>query len=254
MATTKANTVNSYISVYPKDVQKILQLFRKTIINAAPAAEEIISYGMPAYKLNGMLVYFAGYKNHIGFYATPNGHSTFKKELSKYKQGKGSVQFPLSEPIPYALITKIVQFRIAENASKVKSKKNILLKKKPILIKPTEEEKIKLWMNNLAEPVRKEIDAVRKIIKGSNIKLSERIKWNAPSYFYKDDIVTFGPYKKDKLLLVFHHPTVVKIKSDLLTGNYKDRRLVCFKNSKEAIKRKTDLQIIINAIIKSIDN
>lgn len=80
------------------------------------ATEEIV-YGMPGYKTNGKpLVYFAGYKNHIGFYATPSGHEAFQKELSKYKQGKGSVQFPLNQTIPFDLIEQIVRFRVEENA------------------------------------------------------------------------------------------------------------------------------------------
>ena len=100
----------------------------------------------------------------------------------------------------------------------------------------------------------KEIDAVRKIIKNASPKLSERIKWNAPSYYYKEDIVTFGPYKVDKILLVFHHPAVVKIKSELLEGDYKNRRLVYFKNKAEADENKKELLRIINEIVKSMDN
>ncbi len=96
---------------------------RQAIIKAAPAAEERISYGMPAYKLHGVLVYFAGYKNHIGFYATPTGHAAFKKELSVYKEGKGSVQFPLEEALPLSLVIKIVKFRVKENLEREKSKK-----------------------------------------------------------------------------------------------------------------------------------
>ena len=94
---------------------------------------------------------------------------------------------------------------------------------------------------------------MRKIIKAANGKLSERIKWNAPSYYYKDDIVTFGPYKTHKLLLVFHHPAVVKITSALLEGDYKDRRLVHFKDRADAEKNKNELSRIINEIIKQID-
>jgi uncharacterized protein YdhG (YjbR/CyaY superfamily) len=111
----KPKSTEEYISSFPKETQILLQDIRKTIKNAAPKAYELISYGMPAYKLNGKaLVYFAGYKKHIGFYATPTGHSEFSEELSKYKQGKGSVQFPIGEPMPLNLITKIVKFRISE--------------------------------------------------------------------------------------------------------------------------------------------
>lgn len=106
-------------------MQDALQQLRKTIIKAAPKAEEVISYKMPGYKYQGMLVYFAGYKNHIGFYGTPAGHEAFKKELSVYKTGKGSVQFPLDKPLPLALIKKIVLFRVAQNEARVQEKKQV---------------------------------------------------------------------------------------------------------------------------------
>lgn len=121
MKATKAANVNEYINSFPKATQKVLEQVRKTIKKAAPASEESISYAMPAYKLNAKpLVYFAGYEHHIGLYATPSGHAAFEKELSKYKQGKGSVQFPLNEPMPLDLITRIVKFRIEGNAEKEK--------------------------------------------------------------------------------------------------------------------------------------
>jgi uncharacterized protein YdhG (YjbR/CyaY superfamily) len=110
--------IDNYISAFPSEVQGILKQIRALIMKTAPEAKESIAYGMPAYKTNGKpLVYFAAYKNHIGFYATPTGHEKFADELSKYKQGKGSVQFPLDKPIPYGLIDRIVAFRVAENLS-----------------------------------------------------------------------------------------------------------------------------------------
>jgi uncharacterized protein YdhG (YjbR/CyaY superfamily) len=118
---TDFKTVDEYISTFPKELQLILEKVRATIRNKAPEAIESISYGMPAYKTNGKpLVYFAGYKNHIGFYATPTGQTEFANELSNYKQGKGSVQFPIDKPIPYYLIELIVIFRVKENEQKVK--------------------------------------------------------------------------------------------------------------------------------------
>ncbi len=112
----KATTVSEYIKSFPKSTQVILNQLRIVIKEVAPQAEELIGYGIPAYKLNKKpLVYFAGYANHIGFYATPNGHAKFAKELSIYKQGKGSVQFPIDEPMPLGLIKKIVAFRVKEN-------------------------------------------------------------------------------------------------------------------------------------------
>lgn len=112
-------SVEQYIASFPQDTQILLKKIQEIIINIAPNAIESISYGMPAYKLNGKpLVYFAGYKNHIGFYATPTGHTKFAEELSVYKQGKGSVQFPVNQLIPYGLIERIVSFRVKENEQK----------------------------------------------------------------------------------------------------------------------------------------
>lgn len=125
----KADNVDAYIGQFPAATQAVLKQVRAAVLKAAPKAEESISYGMPAYKVNGKaLVYFAGYDKHIGFYATPTGHEAFKKELAGYKQGKGSVQFPLEEKMPLALITKIVQFRLAENKEKAKEKNKQIIK------------------------------------------------------------------------------------------------------------------------------
>jgi uncharacterized protein YdhG (YjbR/CyaY superfamily) len=118
----KPLSVDDYIDGFPAKTQKILQQVRSTVKKAAPKAEEVISYGMPAYKLHGMLVYFAGYEKHIGFYALPSGNLAFKKELANYKMGKGSIQFPIDEPMPLKLITQIVKFRVLENKEKEKEK------------------------------------------------------------------------------------------------------------------------------------
>lgn len=118
MIAAKPKNFDEYKALFPYEVQLILQQVRDTIQKAAPEAEEIISYGMPAYKFHGMLVYFAAFKNHIGFYALPTGNFAFQKELSIYKTGKGSVQFPLNQPMPLDLISKIVMFRIQENLKK----------------------------------------------------------------------------------------------------------------------------------------
>lgn len=115
--------VDEYIAAFPEGTQTLLQEIRKTIIKAAPGIEEVISYKMPAYKHLGMLVYFAGYKNHIGFYPTGSGIQNFQHELSAYKWAKGSVQFPLDKSLPLDLITRMVKFRIAENEHKAALKK-----------------------------------------------------------------------------------------------------------------------------------
>jgi len=107
-------TIDAYIAAFPDDVQAILQQVRRTIREAAPEATEAIAYGMPTFSLHGNLVHFAAFKNHIGFYPVPSGMAAFQEELSAYKQGKGSVQFPLDKPIPYDLIQRIVRFRVEE--------------------------------------------------------------------------------------------------------------------------------------------
>ncbi|MCR9265053.1 MAG: DUF1801 domain-containing protein [Flavobacteriaceae bacterium] len=112
----KPENVDGYIAEFPPEIQEKLNQIRKVIRENAPDAVESIAYGMPAYKLNKKpLVYFAGYAKHIGFYATPSGHSAFEAQLSQYKQGKGSVQFPLDQPVPLDLIAEIVRFRVSEN-------------------------------------------------------------------------------------------------------------------------------------------
>ena len=116
MATEIDKSIDEYIKTFPKNIQFILNKIRFTIHLCASGIEETISYQMPSFKLNGKyLVYFGAYKNHIGFYPVPTGVAAFKKELSKYKTGKGSVRFPLDQPIPYDLIKKIVLFRIKES-------------------------------------------------------------------------------------------------------------------------------------------
>ena len=114
--------IDEYILNFPAEVQEKLKSLRKVIKESAPDAEEKITYQMPTYALHGNLVHFAAYKNHIGFYPTPSGVDAFKEELSEYKLAKGSVQFPLDEPLPNELISKIVKFRVAENIAKAKGK------------------------------------------------------------------------------------------------------------------------------------
>lgn len=115
MQDTKFTTVSQYIAAQPPPTQKILEALRAIIKKAAPKAEEVISYGMPAFKQDGMLVFYAVWKTHVGFYPSGSGIKDFADELSKYKTSKGAIQFPLDEPLPKDLITKIVRFRVSEN-------------------------------------------------------------------------------------------------------------------------------------------
>jgi uncharacterized protein YdhG (YjbR/CyaY superfamily) len=111
-------TIDEYIVMFPQNVQDILKKLRRGIRQSAPGAEETISYGIPTFKLKGYLVHFAAYKNHIGFYPTSSGIEAFKKELSSYKRGRGSVQFPLDKPVPFDLVKGIVAYRVRENLGK----------------------------------------------------------------------------------------------------------------------------------------
>ncbi len=117
------NEIDRYISAYPKDAQVHLKQLRAIIKKSAPKADEIISYGMPAYKYKGVLAYFAGFKYHVGLYALGSPQREFKEELVNYKSGKGSIQFPLDKKLPIGLITKIIKFRVRENDIKFELKK-----------------------------------------------------------------------------------------------------------------------------------
>lgn len=118
MQRIQAKNIDEYIAYFPEQVQNLLDQMRNTIIKAAPGAEETIKYAIPTFMLKGNLVYFAGYKNHVGFYPSSSGIAAFKKELSVYEGSKGAVRFPLDKPLPLKLITKIVKFRVKENLEK----------------------------------------------------------------------------------------------------------------------------------------
>ena len=115
-------TIDEYIAAFPADIQKLLNQMRETIKAAVPEATEKISYQMPTFFLQGNLVHFAAFKNHIGFYPVPSGIEAFKDELSRYKGSKGAVQFPLDLPLPLDLVTRIVKFRVEENLKKAEAK------------------------------------------------------------------------------------------------------------------------------------
>jgi uncharacterized protein YdhG (YjbR/CyaY superfamily) len=115
--------IDSYIAIFPSNVQVLLEELRETIRKSAPGAMEVISYQMPAYKLNGNLVYFAGYKNHIGFYPGASGIAAFRNEIVGYKNAKGTVRFPLDKPLPLELVERIVKYRVAENIEKARKKR-----------------------------------------------------------------------------------------------------------------------------------
>jgi len=119
MSSNKYKNIDDYIAEFPSNIAQILNEIRQVIQQSAPQAMEAISYNMPAFKMNKkVLVYFAAYKNHIGFYALPSGNNAFQQDLKKYKTGKGSIQFPLEEKMPVELIQKIIKFRLKEVTDK----------------------------------------------------------------------------------------------------------------------------------------
>jgi uncharacterized protein YdhG (YjbR/CyaY superfamily) len=120
MKPTGFQTIDQYIATFPPNIQTILQQIRQTIHEAAPEAEQTISYQMPAFKQNGVLVYFAAFKDHISFFPTGSGVEAFKDKLSSYKTSKGTIQFPLDKPVPLDLVKEIVRFRVSENQKKMK--------------------------------------------------------------------------------------------------------------------------------------
>jgi len=120
---TAPTTIDEYIAGFPPDVQEILQKVRETIRKAAPNAEETIKYQLPTFTLKGNLVYFGGFKKHVGFYPVPTGIEAYAEDLAPYKTGKGSIQFPYDKPIPYDLITKVVKYRVEENLRNAETKK-----------------------------------------------------------------------------------------------------------------------------------
>ncbi len=178
---TVAKNTDAYIAQFPEAVQALLQQVRSTIKAAAPHAEEVISYQMPAFKYHGILVYFAAWKNHIGFYPASSVIHVLKNKLQNYLVSKGTIQFPFNAPLPLDLITEIVKLRVLENEEKIATKKkakqainNTSLsaealmntnKKIPKPKKLTDEEQVNNWLDKLDPVVKEEINAVRKIIK-----------------------------------------------------------------------------------------
>jgi len=248
-------TVDEYLESLTADVRTTLEKLRKTIKSVAPKAEEAISYGMAGYKYNGVLVYFAAFKKHCSFFPGGSSLKNLTEEIKPYRTSKGTLQFTVDNPLPTNLVKKIVKTRMEENEAKLllkQLKKSAIKNKKPTKI--TDTEKVEAYMNALKHPLKKEIQAIRTIIKKASNKIYERIKWNAPSYRYKEeDLVTFNPRAVTNVNLVFHHPFIVEIKSVLLEGDYKDRRLAYFKNMKAVKANKEELERIIQELIKKLD-
>jgi uncharacterized protein YdhG (YjbR/CyaY superfamily) len=247
-------TIDGYISSFPKGTQEILEQVRRTIKKTAPNAEETISYGIPTFKLNSIyLVYFAAFKNHIGFYATPTGHDAFKEALSKYKQGKGSVQFPLDKPMPLKLIAEIVKFRINENELKARKKES-----------NSNQQTVQDFLKELQHPFKKEIVHLRKIILAANKNLTENIKWNGPNFCLDaEDRITMRIYPPKQIQLIFHRGAklltqpkgkLIKDDSGILVWKTNDRAVASFANMEEIKLQASLLTKIINSWLDAAKN
>lgn len=257
-------TVDAYLAAQPREVRTILEKLRKTIKAAAPNAEEVISYGMPAYKENGMLVYFAANKKHTGLYPTGSGIAAFKGELSPYKFSKGAIQFPYDKALPLGLVSRIVKYKLKENLSKLRDKKKV----GGLLVSSVLQSDSKGVLGHIKElepELGKIVLRIRKTFLACDPSIGERIKWNNPSFFYTGSMKPFDPkeYKREiavfnlfkgRIMLVFPTGAKVKDSSGILEGAFKDgRRVVVFKNMADVKAKEEDLRQIIKKWLKLVN-
>lgn len=246
----KSNTytnVNEYVALFPKDVQKILKQMRAVIQKAAPQAVEGIAYGMPGYKVNGRpIAYFAAFKNHIGFYATPGGHAAFKKELAKYKQGKGSVQFPIDGLIPFSLIEKMVKFNVRKNEQGALQKKHDAL-----------HSDIQKYNKALAKEDRKICDVLAEEITRSLPEAENKIWHRSPVWFLDGNPVAGYAKLKECVQLLFWSGQSFKEKDLQKEGTFKaaevrytDASQINKKDLKRWLKKAQDIQWDYQNIVK----
>ncbi|KAA9357416.1 DUF1801 domain-containing protein [Larkinella humicola] len=243
----KPTTIDRYIADFPAETRELLEQIRETIRKAAPEAEETINYGMPTFTLKGNLVHFAGYKNHIGFYPSPSGIEAFQERLAVYKGAKGSVQFPIDQPLPLDLIADIVKFRVSENRQLAEAKP----KKKPAPRTPklSDSEQVMEHIQKLDPKLGPLVESIRQLFLSTDPDIGERIKWNHPSFYYTGDMKPFDPkeYKRElavfnlhkgKIMLVFPSGAKITDPSGLLEGTYKDGRRIVFFTTQEDIDAK----------------
>lgn len=246
-------SVDAYLAAQPANVRATLEKVRKMIRTAAPKAEELISYQIPTFRYHGPLVAFAAFPKHCSLYTISHAlMKELKDDLAPYYTSGVTIQFSLAKALPPTLIKKIVAARIAENEARAEAKNGKVPTKKKTT-SSTDAVKVEEYMKKLKHPLKAEIEAVRSIIKKSNADISERIKWNAPSYYSKEDMVTFNHRNEKQVHLVFHHPAIVKIKSPLLEGDYKDRRMLYLKEMKAVRKNKKELERIMNELVRLVN-
>lgn len=253
-----AKTVEAYFEALPPKQRATLTKFRKTIRSLIPKAEEVISYQIPTFKINGTgIIAIAAFAKHYSLFPMSSALlKEFAEELDDFEISTGTIRIPYDKSIPTSLVKKIVEGRLKEISKKAAEKKN---GKTPAPVKvkgakPTDAEKVEMHMRKLKHPLKPEMEAVRSIIRNANSKIEERIKWNAPSYYYKEDLVTFNAWAQQQVHLVFHHPVIVRIKSAILEGDYPTRRMTYFQDMAEVKAKKKELERIINELVKFMDS
>lgn len=266
--TKAAATVDDYMAGLEPTVRNTMEKMRKMIRQAAPKAEEKISYMMPAFIQHGPVAFYSAFKNHCSYYTASHAiMKMYKEDLKDYYTSGVTIHFPLDKPLPAALVKKLVYAKLMENEARFAAKQASKPAKKAATAKPaavktktaklTGDDEVTEFMNRLEHPFKAEIEALRRIIKGTNKQIHERIKWNAPSYYHKatpdaagTDFLTFHVKAKEHVHLIFHHAAIAKIKSPLLEGDYKDRRMVYFKNMNAVKANKKELERIVNELVK----
>jgi len=253
--------VDEYIAGFPPEIQKLLEQMRRTIRAAAPEADEKIGYGMPTLTLNGNLVHYAAYKNHIGFYPAPQGLEEFKEALSGYKGSKGAVQFPLDQPLPLDLISKITKFRVGKNLEKAAVKKKITAKSDKL----NDSVQVTAFIQSLEPALGHTVEAIRQIILNTDQQIKEQIKWNNPAFYYSGEMKPFNPkeYKRDivvmnlhkgRIMLVFPGGARIRDTSGFLEGDYQDgRRTVVFKDIEDVKSRQKLLQDCLKSWLAQVE-
>jgi uncharacterized protein YdhG (YjbR/CyaY superfamily) len=219
---TKPKSIDDYLAELSADKRAALQELRQTIKAAAPKAEECISYQLPAFRLNGMLVGFGATTNHCAFYLMSSTTvEAFKKELKDFDTSKGTIRFQADEPLPAALVRKLVKARLAENASlRETAAKPVAAPKKRVHVSAASSAQtnpdVIVFVSDLHHPLKREIKMVREIILGVSPEIREAIKWNAPSFRTTDFFATFNLRAKDQVQLIFH--TGAKKKESSIKG------------------------------------
>ncbi len=262
---TKPSSFRDFLAGVPADQRTALEKIRKAIQAAAPEAEEGISYGVPAFLLNGKAIAgFAAAANHCSYFPM-SGHviAALAAELKNYETSKGAIRFPANKPLPAALVRKLVKARIAE-----------LAPAKPRAAKPSAEKQtaagarpdpaVAAYLRELKHPLKKEIEAVRQIILGVSPQISEGIKWNSPSFRTKEWFATLNLRAQDgkeRVWLILHLGAKVKDKAKpvkiadpagLLKWLGKDRALATFTDAKDVQAKRSALQAILREWIRYV--